>query len=257
MLNTPFSPWPSFSEKEARKISSILLSNKVNYWTGDECKKFEIEFAKSIGAKYGIALSNGTVALELALMALGIEKGDEVLVTSRSFVASASCIVSVGAKPIFVDVDINSQNISTEYIEKAITKKTKAVICVHLAGWPCSMDVIMKIAKKNNLCVIEDCAQAHGAVFKGKHVGTFGDVACWSFCQDKIISTAGEGGMLCTNNKKIWNKVWSMKDLKNKKINAKETLSGHYDEVFALDWAPNGERVASGSKDRIIKIWQN
>tara|TARA_Y100000816_G_C26076954_1_gene567030 strand:- start:283 stop:1494 length:1212 start_codon:yes stop_codon:yes gene_type:complete len=212
MLNSPFSPWPSFSKKEAKKVNDILLSNRVNYWTGQECKKFEIEFAKSINSKFGIALSNGTIALELALIALDIKEGDEVLVTPRSFVASASSIVNVGAKPVFIDVDLNSQNICPKEILKAINSKTKAIICVHLGGWPCEMDQIMEIAKKNKLFVIEDCAQAHGALFKGKHVGTFGDVGCWSFCQDKIMTTAGEGGMLCTNNKKIWERVWSMKD---------------------------------------------
>ncbi len=212
MLNTSFSPWPSFSEEEAKKVNNILLSNRVNYWTGEECKKFEVEFANKIKSKHGIALSNGTVALELALTALKINKGDEVIVTSRSYIASASSIVNVGAKPIFVDIDLNSQNICPLNIEKAISKKTKAIIAVHLAGWPCEMNKIMKIAKKNKLFVIEDCAQAHGAMFKGRHVGTFGDIGCWSFCQDKIMTTAGEGGMLCTNNKKIWKKVWELKD---------------------------------------------
>jgi len=212
MLNTPFSPWPSFTQEEADTISKVLLSNKVNYWTGNEGKKFEKEFAAFVNVKYAVAVANGSVALELALRALDIGKNDEVIVTSRTFLASVSSIVMVGATPIFADVDINSQNITAESIHKVISKKTKAIICVHLAGWPCEMDPIITLAEDNGLYVIEDCAQAHGASYKGKSVGSIGHVGCWSFCQDKIMSTAGEGGMVTTNDESLWLKMWSYKD---------------------------------------------
>lgn len=212
MLNTKFSSWPSFTKEEANKAKEILLSNKVNYWTGNECRNFELEFASFSNTKFAIAVANGTVALDLAFNALEIKNGDEIIVTSRTFLASVSSIVNAGAKPIFVDICENSQNITPKNIESAITKKTKAILCVHLAGWPCDMDEILKIAKQRNIYVIEDCAQAHGAKYKGKSVGSFGDIGCWSFCQDKIMTTGGEGGMVTTNNKKFWNKMWSFKD---------------------------------------------
>ena len=212
MLNTPFSPWPSFAEEEAEAISKILLSNKVNYWTGKECRQFEQEFADWSDTKYAVALANGTLALDSAFKALDIGEGDEVIVTSRTYIASISSIVNSGAKPIFVDVDLKSQNITPQNILGAITGKTKAIVCVHLAGWPCEMDEIMTIAYKHNLYVIEDCAQAHGAKYKGKSVGSFGHIGCWSFCQDKIISTGGEGGMVTTNDKILWQKMWEYKD---------------------------------------------
>ena len=204
--------WPYHTLQEIRSVNKVILSNKVNYWTGKEGKKFENEFADYIKTKYAIAVSNGTVALELALHALNIKKGDEILVTPRSYIASASCVVSKGAIPVFVDVDLNSQNISPNFIEEKITKKTKAIICVHLAGWPCEMDEINKIAKKRNLFVIEDCSQAHGAKYKGKFVGSLGDIGTFSFCNDKIMNTLGEGGIVTTNSKKFWKRIWEYKD---------------------------------------------
>lgn len=212
MLNTPFSPWPSFTHEEADAIADVLLSNKVNYWTGTECRDFEAEFAKWTGTEYAIALANGTVALEVALKALGVSEGDEVVVTSRTFLASASSIVTVGAVPVFADVDPDSQNITAESIQAVLSKKTKAIICVHLAGWPCEMDSIMALANKNDLFVVEDCAQAHGAKYKGRPVGSIGHISTWSFCQDKIMSTGGEGGMVTTNDRVLWSKMWSYKD---------------------------------------------
>tara|TARA_Y100000992_G_scaffold67599_2_gene41977 strand:- start:4082 stop:5254 length:1173 start_codon:yes stop_codon:yes gene_type:complete len=204
--------WPKFSKAEAEKAKQILLSGKVNYWTGNEGKAFEQEFSKFTGTKYSIAVSNGSVALDLALRSLKIKKGDEVIVTPRSFIASASCVSNIGANPIFADVDPISGNLTSSTISKKITKKTKAVICVHLGGFPCEMDEIMKLAKRNNISVIEDCSQAHGAYYKGKSVGSIGDIGTWSFCQDKIITTGGEGGMVTTNNKKLWQIMWSYKD---------------------------------------------
>ena len=212
MLNTQFSPWPSFTQEEADAVSQVLLSNKVNYWTGTECREFEKEFAAWAGTDYAVALANGTLALDVALQAMGIGEGDEVIVTPRSFIASVSTVVNAGAMPVFADVDNNTGNISATTIAPKITDKTKAIICVHLAGWPCDMDEIMALAKQHNLWVIEDCAQAHGAKYKGKPVGSIGHVGAWSFCQDKIMTTGGEGGMVTTNDKALWQKMWEYKD---------------------------------------------
>ena len=204
--------WPSFTKKEAKGVLDVLSSNKVNYWTGNEGKKFENEFSEYMGSKYSIALANGTLALELALEGIDVKRGDEIIVTPRSFIASVSSVIRFGAIPVFADIDPISGNISPQEIKKKITKKTKAVICVHLSGWPCEMDEIMDLSKKYNLYIIEDCAQAHGASYKGRKVGTIGHVGAWSFCQDKIMTTGGEGGMVSTNDEKIWNKMWSYKD---------------------------------------------
>jgi len=212
MLNSPFSPWPSFTEEESNAVSRVLLSNKVNYWTGQEGREFEKEFAKFSDCKYAVAVANGTLALDLALNALNIGNGDEVIVTSRTFIASISSIINAGATPVFSDVELDSQNISAATIKNQLTANTRAIMCVHLAGWPCEMDEILALAKEHNLFVIEDCAQAHGAKYKGKSVGSFGDVAAWSFCQDKIMTTGGEGGMLTTNNEQLWRKAWAFKD---------------------------------------------
>jgi len=212
MLNTQFSPWPSFTQEEADAVSQVLLSNKVNYWTGTECREFEKEFAAWAGTDYAVALANGTLALDVALQAMGIGEGDEVIVTPRSFIASVSTVVNAGAIPVFADVDNNTGNISATTIAPKITDNTKAIICVHLAGWPCDMDEIMALAKQHNLWVIEDCAQAHGAKYKGKPVGSIGHIGAWSFCQDKIMTTGGEGGMVTTNDKALWQKMWEYKD---------------------------------------------
>ncbi|EGR0102098.1 DegT/DnrJ/EryC1/StrS aminotransferase family protein [Vibrio vulnificus] len=212
MLNTPFSPWPSFTQEEADAVSRVLLSNKVNYWTGTECREFEKEFAAWVGCEYAIALGNGTLALDLALKALGVGEGDEVITTSRTFLASASAIVTAGANPVFADVDLNSQNITAETIGKVVTEKTKAVIVVHLAGMPAEMDAIMALAAERGFYVIEDCAQAHGAKYKGRSVGTIGHIGAWSFCQDKIMTTGGEGGIVTTNDQALWSAMWSYKD---------------------------------------------
>ena len=212
MLNTAFEPWPSFTQEEADAVSQVLLSNKVNYWTGQECREFEKEFAQFAETQYAVALANGTVALDVALKALGIGAGDDVIVTSRTFLASASSIVTAGANPIFADVELDSQNISRRTIEAVITPNTKAIICVHLAGWMCDMDPIMQLASDKGLYVIEDCAQVHGARYKGKSAGSIGHIAAWSFCQDKIMTTGGEGGMVTTNDETLWKKMWSYKD---------------------------------------------
>ena len=212
MLNTPFSPWPSFTEEEATAVHNVLLSNKVNYWTGQEGREFEKEFAVWADSEYAVALSNGTQALDLALKCLGVGEGDEVVVTARTFLASASSIVTAGAIPVFADVDRDNQNVTVDTIRAVLTDKTKAIICVHLAGWSCDMDPIMALAKERGLFVIEDCAQAHGARYKGRAVGSIGHVGAWSFCQDKIMTTGGEGGMVTTNDRELSQRMWSYKD---------------------------------------------
>lgn len=212
MLNTPFPSWPSFTEDEANAVRGVILSNKVNYWTGGIGREFERDYAKFTGRQHAIALHNGTLALELALYAFDIGEGDEVITTPRTFMASASCAVLRGARPVFAEVDRDSQNITAETIEKVITKKTRAIIPVHLAGWPCAMDEIMELAAKHGLIVIEDCAQAHGATYNGKPIGSFGHAAAFSFCQDKIITTGGEGGMLVLDDESAWSRAWAYKD---------------------------------------------
>jgi dTDP-4-amino-4,6-dideoxygalactose transaminase len=212
MLNTSLSPWPSFTQEEADAASRVLLSNKVNYWTGQECREFEQEFSAWCGTRYAVALANGTLALDVALKALGIGAGDEVIVTPRTFIASISCVVNAGATPVFADVEEDSGNISAATIAKVLTAKTRAVICVHLAGWPCDMDPIMALAAQHGLKVIEDCAQAHGGSYQGRPLGSIGHVGAWSFCQDKIMTTGGEGGMVTTNDETLWRSMWSYKD---------------------------------------------
>tara|TARA_A100001015_G_C15037546_1_gene737294 strand:+ start:485 stop:1648 length:1164 start_codon:yes stop_codon:yes gene_type:complete len=206
------SQWPCFEQDEIDIVNKVLKSGKVNYWTGSECKNFEHEFASYVGVNYAISVANGTLALELALNACNIGPGDEVITTCRTFLASASAIVMKGAKPVIVDVDLESQNITLETIKEYVTPNTKAIICVHLAGWPCEMDEIMDYAKEIGIFVIEDCAQAHGAVYKDRKIGSIGHIGCFSFCQDKIMTTGGEGGMVVTNDDRLWNKMWSLKD---------------------------------------------
>ena len=202
---------PFYSSKSIQKIGPLLRNGKTNYWIGNECKKFEKGFSNYLGNKYSVAVSNGSVALELAMRALNLKKQDEIIVSPRSFIISASCTLNLGLKPVFADVDVNG-NLSIEGIKKAYNKNVKAVIIVHLNGLSCDLDPIMKFVKKNKIFLIEDCSQAHGAHYKGKKVGSFGDISTWSFCQDKIISTGGEGGLISTNNKKLWLKCWSLKD---------------------------------------------
>jgi dTDP-4-amino-4,6-dideoxygalactose transaminase len=212
MLNGPFSPWPDYDEEEKQAVLDVMNSNRVNYWTGTQGREFETAFAEYCHAKHAIVVANGTVALDLAWVALDLPKGSEVIVTSRTFLASVSSIVLAGLKPVFADVDRDSQNISADTIEPLINDNTSAILCVHLGGWPCDMDPILDLAKEHNLKIVEDCAQAHGAVYKGRPVGSIGDIGAWSFCQDKIMTTAGEGGIVATNNREYWEKMWSFKD---------------------------------------------
>ena len=212
MSQPGLSQWPRYTDEEIEAVSRVLSSGRVNYWTGHECRQFEREFAAWIGTRHAVTVSNGTFALEAALRALGIGPGDDVIVTPRSFIASASCVISVGARPVFADVDADSQNISADTIRQVVTPATRAVICVHLAGLPCDMEPIMALADRVGFKVVEDCAQAHGAKYRGGMVGSIGHVGAWSFCQDKIMTTGGEGGMVTTNDSHIWSRVWSFKD---------------------------------------------
>lgn len=222
-----FAPWPCFSDDEIEAVVNVLKSGRINQWTGNEINAFEKEFSHYIGTNHAVALANGSLALDLALIAFNIGKGDEVIVTPRSFVASASCVALRGAIPVFVDVDLVSQNITLETLSKAVSKKTKAVIAVNLAGWPCDLKRIKSFCEQNRIVLIEDCAQSLGAKFEGNMAGSFGDCAIFSFCQDKIMTTGGEGGMLVTNNPDIWEKVWSYKD-----------HGKNFDTVFRKDHQP-------------------
>jgi len=207
-----FPVWPEYAEDEIAAVEAVLRSGKVNYWSGDQGGRFEQEFASYIGSAYAIALANGTLALEAALYALAIGHGDEVIVPARTFIATASSVVMCGAIPVVADIDLRSGNLTVETIDAARTEKTKAIIVVHLGGWPCDMPGIMAYAEAYGLKVIEDCAQAHGAEIDGRKAGSFGHAAAFSFCQDKIISTGGEGGMLVTDDQDLWRKVWALKD---------------------------------------------
>ncbi len=211
MQSTP-SHWPCFSEEEAEAVADVIRSNKVNYWTGDTGRRFETAFAAWAGSARAIALANGTLALDLALNALGVGPGDEVVVTPRTFIASVSSVVNAGATPVFADVDADSGNITPATIAAVLTPRTKAIVPVHLGGWPCDMDGIMALAAEHGLVVIEDCAQAHGAKVGDRSVGSIGHVGAWSFCQDKIMTTGGEGGMVTTDDEALWSRMWSYKD---------------------------------------------
>ena len=223
----PIPVWPFFNEDTVAAVAEVLQSGQVNYWTGSRGRQFEQGFAKFCGAKYGVALANGTVALELALRGLDLQDGDEVITTCRSFMATASSIVLCGGRVVFADVEAESQNISAATVAPLITPRTRAIIAVHHAGLACDLDPIMALAAQQEIFVIEDCAQAHGALYKGQPVGALGHVGCWSFCQDKIMTTGGEGGMLTTNDEQLWRMAWSFKD-----------HGKNHDKVFATDPKP-------------------
>lgn len=219
--------WPVFDDEQIAAVTEVLRSGKVNAWTGPDVHAFEDEFRAYTGAAHAIAMANGTVTLDAALRVLGLEPGDEVIVTPRSFIASASSVMLLGGVPVFADVDRDSQNITADTIAPLITDRTKGIIPVHLGGWPCDMSAIMSLAEAHDLWVIEDCAQAHGAMIGDRKVGTMGTFGSFSFCQDKIMSTGGEGGMLITDEDALWAKAWSFKD------HGKD-----YDTVFNTDHPP-------------------
>jgi hypothetical protein len=210
--DAPFPPWPFYAQDEIDAAVRVLASGKVNYWTGEEARLFEREYAEHVGCAHAVALANGTLALELTLQALDIGAGHEVVVPSRTFIATASCAVMRGARPVIAEIDPVSQNLTAETVRAVLSPRTRAIIAVHLAGWPCDMDPIIALARDRGLKVIEDCAQAHGAIYKGRPVGSIGDAGVFSFCQDKIITTGGEGGMLVTHDRTLWSRAWSYKD---------------------------------------------
>jgi dTDP-4-amino-4,6-dideoxygalactose transaminase len=207
-----FPSWPRFEADERSAVDAVLGSGRVNYWTGQEGRAFEREYARTLGLRHAIALMNGSVALELALRAWRVGPGNEVVVTPRSFIASTGCAVLQGATPVFADVDRDSGNLTAETIERVLTPRTRAVIPVHLGGWPCEMDEIMSLAERRGIKVLEDCAQAHGGAVRGRPVGSIGHAGAFSFCQDKIITTGGEGGLLATDDEALWLQAWAFKD---------------------------------------------
>ena len=238
-------PWPCFTDEEQQAVARVIGSNRVNYWTGDEGRAFEKEFADWAGSAKAIALANGTLALELALKALEIGPGDEVIVTPRTFIASVSCVVQQGATPVFADVDPDSGVMTPESIRDVLTERTRAIIPVHLTGWPSDMEGLMALAADAGAAVIEDCAQAHGATIGGRNIGTFGEIGAWSFCQDKIITTGGEGGMVNTDDPELWSRMWSFKD------HGKD-----FDRVFSNDHPPGFRWVhdSFGSNYRMLEV---
>lgn len=207
-----FAPWPVFAEDERAAVDAVLASGRVNYWTGEECGRFERAFAAHVGCRHAIALANGTLALELALRALGVGPGDEVVVPAKTFIATASCAVACGARPVVCDVDPESQNLTAESVRAVLTARTRAIIAVHLAGWPCDLRPLVELARTQDIALVEDCAQAHGATYDGRPVGGFGRIGVYSFCQDKIMTTGGEGGMLVTDDQRLWERAWAYKD---------------------------------------------
>lgn len=242
--------WPFFADDEVEGAAAVLRSGRVNQWTGPEVFDFERACGARFGGGRAIALANGSVALELALRAFGIGPGDEVIVSPRSFVASVSCASLVGATPVFADVDPESGNITPQSVARVLTDRTRAIIPVHLAGWPADISGMMDLVRGRDVKVIEDCAQAHGAEIGGESVGSFGDAAAFSFCQDKIISTGGEGGLLTMKDESAWAWAWSFKD--HGKDFAKSTAAGDpgsfrwlHDHV-GTNWRLTGPQAAIG-----------
>ena len=227
MNSIAFPAWPTFDADEKEAVDAVLSSGRVNYWTGEQGREFEREYARVLGLRRSIALMNGTVALELALRAWHIGPGDEVVVTPRSFIASTSCAVLLGVTPVFADVDRESGNLTAESIERVLSPRTKAIIPVHVGGWPCEMEDIVSLADARGIKVVEDCAQANGATVRGRPVGSIGHAGAFSFCQDKIITTGGEGGLLATDEEDLWSQAWSFKD-----------HGKSYEAVYERDHAP-------------------
>jgi len=244
-LTTAWAPWPRFDEQQVKEVAEVLRSGKVNQWTGDRVWAFERQYAAALGRTHAVALMNGSVALELGLKALGVGPGDEVITTPRTFIASAGAAVLEGATPIFADVDQDSGNITAATIEPLITKRTRAIIVVHLGGWPADMPEIVRLASERGIAVIEDCAQAHGAIKSGRPVGAFGTIAAFSFCQDKIITTAGEGGLIALDDGEMWNKAWSFKD-----HGKSYDLVFHKDHPYGFRWL----HTSFGSNWRMTEI---
>lgn len=221
-VTTPLPHWPAFDENAIRAVEHVLRSGKVNYWTGPHGMKFEKEFAAWQGSKYAISVATGTAALHVGLAALGIGPGDEVIVPSYTFIASSFAIVQAGAIPRFADVNLDDHCISLESAEKLVTKRTKAIMPVHLYGNVCDMDRVWSFAKKHNLFVIEDNAEAIGGVYKGRKTGTLGHIAGCSFCQNKTFTTGGEGGMVTTDDEEL---AWQARSFRDHGYDVKERLN--------------------------------
>jgi len=250
LAKTIQAPWPYYAQDECEAVARVMQLGKVNYWTGEECRLFEQEYAAASGCAHAVALMNGTVALEAALLALEVPPFSEVITTPRTFIASASAAVARGCIPVLADVDRESGNITAESIAAVLTPNTAAVIVVHLGGWPCEMDPIMALAEQHGLKVIEDCAQASGASYRGRPVGSIGHAGCFSFCQDKIITTGGEGGMLTTGTEAVWRKAWEYKDHGKSwdAVNNREHAPGFrwLHESFGSNWRMTELQAAIG-----------
>lgn len=242
--------WPVFDDEQVAAVQRVLRSGKVNYWTGGEGRRFEEEYAAALGVRHAIAVANGTVALELALTALGVGPGDEVVVPSRTFIATASAVVARGARPVVADIDHDSQNLTAETVEAVLTPRTRALIAVHVGGWPCDMDPLLALAERHGLFVVEDCAQAHGATSQGRPVGSMGHINAFSFCQDKIVTTGGEGGLVTTNDSALWERAWSYKDHgKNRLATLDGSKTGAFrflHDSFGTNWRLTEMQAAIG-----------
>ena len=214
--------WPHFDENAIRAVEQVLRSGKVNYWTGKKGMEFEKRFAEWQGSKYAVSVATGTAALHVALSALGIGPGDEVIVPSYTFIATAFSVVQAGAVPRFADVNIDDHCISVESAEKLVTRRTKAIMPVHLYGNVCDMDKINEFARRHNLFVIEDNAEAFGGEYKGRKTGTLGDIAGCSFCQNKTFTTGGEGGMVTTDNEDL---AWRARSFRDHGYDVQQRLS--------------------------------
>jgi len=214
--------WPNFDDKAIKAVEDVLRSGKVNYWTGPQGMKFEEKFAEWQGSKYAISVATGTAALHVSLASMGIGPGDEVIVPSYTFIASSFSIVQAGAIPRFADVNIDDHCISVESAEKLVNERTKAIMPVHLYGNVCKMDEINAFARKHNLFVLEDNAEAFGGYYKGKKTGTLGDIAGCSFCQNKTFTTGGEGGMVTTDNEDY---AWLARSFRDHGYDVKQRLS--------------------------------
>jgi dTDP-4-amino-4,6-dideoxygalactose transaminase len=209
---TSFPRWPEFGPEELTAVEGVLTSGRVNYWTGEHGQAFEREFAAAVGTRYAVVVSNGTTALEIALHSLGIGPGDEVIVPAATFIATAAAVVRCGAKPVIADVDLRTLCLSEETVEPLVSPRTRAIIVVHLGGRPAELAPLLRLAERHDIRMVEDCAQAHGARYLDDSVGSFGDIAAWSFCQDKILTTAGEGGAITTSDPSLWRRCWEFKD---------------------------------------------
>ena len=251
--------WPYFAEDEIATVADVMRSGSVNYCTGEQGRQFESEFADACCTKHAVAVANGTVALELALRCLGIRPGDHVITSSRTFFASASCIAMWGATPIFANVDRDSQNITVDTIRAVLTPETRAILVVHLGGNPCDMESIVQFAKERNLFLIEDCAQAQGATYRGRPVGSFGHAAAFSFCQDKIMSTLGEGGMLTTKFTELYERASAFRDHGRKQGASTSPMNGDgfrwIHDSLGTNWRMTEAQAAVGRKQLKKASW--